>query len=425
MKNLFKQIPAIMIAGGIAAIVIVGWLLNRLTGFIKGLPLSIVSGAAIVLVFVCIGLLITVIASIYARTGAQQPKGGGFFKMLFAPERATPGHAIENPDRPIAAAHGNAWYDDKWYRTIWIAGPLVAVAAMVLWFWIMPADGRSAQWAKPLDPGSRAAQLLKLRDTAKTSRQAMDSLQRIALGGEPLAQFYMGALYDPDLKLSVIVQPDLDKAVDWYSKAASQGDQTSLNNLALTYARGIYTRVDYTRACDYARKLNADGIGSGLLIKGDCYSRGLGGTPIDLAQAADAYEAASNKGNARAGATLGYFYENGLGGRPRNNEMARKYYQAAAAAGDVLGLHNLGAAYNSGLLGLQRDGTEAARLIMQALEEKYDVTVQSLTKQPEVWSFEFWQSMQRRLTEKGLYDGPTDGRVNFATLDAVKKLGKN
>src|ERR1700685_565257 len=104
MKNLFKQIPAIVIAGGIAAIVVIGWLLNRLTGFIKGLPLSIMSSAAIVLVLVCIGLLITVIASLYARAGAQQPKGGGFFKLLFAPERAIPGHAIENPDH-LRAAH--------------------------------------------------------------------------------------------------------------------------------------------------------------------------------------------------------------------------------------------------------------------------------------------------------------------------------
>jgi hypothetical protein len=47
----------------------------------------------------------------------------------------------------------------------------------------------------------------------------------------------------------------------------------------------------------------------------------------------------------------------------------------------------------------------AARLIFRALEAKYDVTVQSLTTHPEIWSAEFWLNLQRRLTDKGLYAG--------------------
>ncbi len=244
------------------------------------------------------------------------------------------------------------------------------------------------------------------------------------IGGEALAQFFYATLYDPDFKLSTIVQPDIAKAVDWYSKAANQGDETSLNNLALAYSKGIFIRVDYTRACYYARKLGTNSFAAGLLVKGDCYARGLGGTQVDLAQAAAAYETSSTKGNVRAGATLGYFYENGLGGKTRSNETALKYYRGAADKGDALGLHNLGSAYNSGLLGLQRDGAESARLIFQALEKKYDVTVQSLTNRPELWTSDFWQNLQRRLAEKGLYSGAIDGRANPATLDAVRRLGR-
>jgi TPR repeat protein len=160
------------------------------------------------------------------------------------------------------------------------------------------------------------------------------------------------------------------------------------------------------------------------LVKGDCYARGLGGTPIDLAQAATAYENSSARGNARAEATLGYFYENGLGNKNRNSETALKHYRAAADRGDALGLHNLGSAYNSGLLGAPRDGAEAARLIFRALEAKYNVTLQSLTTHPEIWSAEFWLNLQRRLFDKGLYVGPLDGRASAATLDAVRRLGK-
>jgi TPR repeat protein len=269
----------------------------------------------------------------------------------------------------------------------------------------------------------RANQLLALRDAAKTSRPAMDTLERDARGGEAVAEFFYGTLFDPDFKLSTIVQPDPGKSMDWYGKAANQGHETALNNLAVAYSRGVYTRLDYTRACFYARKLGVNSFPGGLLVKGDCYARGLGGTPVDMVQAANAYETSSAKGNARAEATLGYFYENGLGGKAKSSETALKHYRAAADKGDALGLHNLGAAYNAGLLGLQRDGSEAARLIVRALEAKYEVTLQSLTTHPEVWSSDFWQNLQRRLEEKGLYSGVVDGRANPATLDAVKKLG--
>ncbi len=323
------------------------------------------------------------------------------------------------------AAHGKLWYDDKWYRIAWLAWPQALAAVVLLWFWVMPSNSKSAQWARPVDAATRSSQLLALRDRAKSSKPDMDTLERDARGGEASAQFFFATLFDPDFKLSTIVQPDVNQALEWYGKAANQGDETSLNNLALTYSRGIYTRVDYTRACYYARKLGTDSFANGLTVKGDCYARGLGGTQIDLAQAANAYETATTKGNLRAEATLGYFYENGLGGRPKNAETALKHYRAAADKGDSLGLHNLGSAYNSGLLGLQRDGAEAARLILLALEKKYEVTVQSLTLHPEIWTFEFWQSLQRRLAEKGLYAGAIDGRANPATLDAIKRLGKS
>lgn len=321
------------------------------------------------------------------------------------------------------AAHGKLWYDDKWYRIAWIVWPQALAIVLVLWFWAMPSTGKNAQWAKPLDGAARASQLLALRDSAKSSRPAMDTLERDALGGEPLAQFFFATLFDPDFKQSTIVQPDIAKTIEWYSKAANQGNESSLNNLALTFSRGAFTRVDYTRACYYARKLAADSFANGLLVKGDCYARGLGGTQVDMVQAAKAYETSSSKGNVRAGAALGYFYETGLGGLQKNSETALKYYRAAADKNDALGLHNLGAAYNSGLLGLQRDGSEAARLIFHALETKYDVTLQSLTTRPDLWTAEFWQNLQRRLTERGLYSGTIDGRANPATLDAVRRLG--
>lgn len=321
-------------------------------------------------------------------------------------------------------AHGKLWYDDKWYRLAWVAWPQALGVVLMMFLWAMPPSISNVPWAKPMDGKERAQQLQALRDAAKSNQSAMDRLERDARSGEMLAQFYYGTLFDPDFKLSTLVKPDVGQAIDWYSLAGRQGEQTALNNLSTTFSNGRYIRVDYTRACSYARQLRPNAPANGLAVKGDCYARGLGGTPVDLVQAANAYESATNQGNVHAAAALGYFYENGVGGKPRNNELALKYYRAAADKGESLGLHNLGTAYNLGSLGLQRDGSEAARLIFHALENRYEVTVQSLTTRPDFWSSDFWTNLQRRLAEKGLYSGSIDGQPNAATLDAVKRLAR-
>jgi SpoVK/Ycf46/Vps4 family AAA+-type ATPase len=104
MKNVFKnqQILGITI-GGAAATMITAWVLNPQSGpagIIKGLLPTTqmwLSGVTIVLAFVCVGLLVTAVASAYARTGALQPvQSGGLpdtVKMIFAPVR-------DIPDRP-------------------------------------------------------------------------------------------------------------------------------------------------------------------------------------------------------------------------------------------------------------------------------------------------------------------------------------
>lgn len=326
---------------------------------------------------------------------------------------------------PWLAAHGKLWYDDKPYRIAWLIWPQALAAAFVLLFWFAPSSSPTrAQWAKPMDQAARSQQLQTMRNNAKTNQQEMDALERAASGGEPVAQFYYATLFDPDLKLSSIVGPDASVATGWYQRAAVQGHQASMSNLALSYYFGNMGRTDHTRACYYARSLNADAFANALRVKGDCYAQGLGGLEVDLTAAANAYELAAKGNDAHATAALGYFYENGVGGRPKNQETALKYYRFGADKGDALGLHNLGYAYNAGLLGLQRDPNESARLIMQALEKKYEVTVQSLTTRPEYWTPEFWQNLQRRLAERGYYSGQADGRVTTPTLDAVRRLGR-
>jgi stage V sporulation protein K len=108
MKNLFKdqQILAI-IMGSVGATIITGLFFNlQLASWFRGLApstQSILSGGAMVFVLAGIGLLVTFVASSYARTGALQPAQsgglGGAVKMLFTPVReipdSSPNKAIE------------------------------------------------------------------------------------------------------------------------------------------------------------------------------------------------------------------------------------------------------------------------------------------------------------------------------------------
>ena len=61
----------------------------------------------------------------------------------------------------------------------------------------------------------------------------------IAVRWRAVAQFYYATLLDPDLKLSTIVAPDANKAIGWYQRAANQGDQSAMSNLAISYYFGI------------------------------------------------------------------------------------------------------------------------------------------------------------------------------------------
>jgi hypothetical protein len=300
------------------------------------------------------------------------------------------------------AAHGRLWYDDKWYRLAWVLWPQAFGILLMLWLWAMPSKPSELRWAKPIDPAARAAELLRLRDAARSSQPAMDTLARDATGGEMLAQFFVATLYDPASKLSTIVQPDIGKAVDWYSRAAGQGDEPSLNALALTYASGINTRQDYTRACYYARKLGDDAPAAGLVIKGDCYAFGRGGIQANMALAANIYEAAFNKGDAHAEAILGYLYENGLR-RPKQKsrdgaEILPRRRRKGRPARTV----------QFGLCVQFRPARPAARR-RRGCAPDCPGTGSKIRghravadhSHPEIWSADFWQNLQRLLVREG------------------------
>ena len=131
------------------------------------------------------------------------------------------------------------------------------------------------------------------------SAAAGTELERIASGGDPLAQNAMGLLF-----LSGEAVPrDEALAIEWFSKAAKQGNVESAHNLAVVYER----------------------------------SRGPARNPR---AAVHWYEFAAQHGLARAQANLGYLLAEGIG-TARDVAQAKMWIERAAAQNEPRGQYLL------------------------------------------------------------------------------------
>lgn len=62
--------------------------------------------------------------------------------------------------------------------------------------------------------------LLHLRNQAEHSPTALQQLKQQAHTGDRVAQYYLGALYDPSLKLGRVEPANWNQALYWYQNAA-------------------------------------------------------------------------------------------------------------------------------------------------------------------------------------------------------------
>jgi hypothetical protein len=322
----------------------------------------------------------------------------------------------------LMSAHGRLWYDDPIYRASWIIAP--QCIALVLLAWIFAPAGSPVPWGKPsAPPAVQEEEILSLRDQAKTSREAMTKLESMAATGNPLANFYVGTLYDPVFKFSKIVSPDVDKSISYYGVAANSGNQPAKEHLMNFYLLPDYGRQDRVKGCDIAINPAMQPTVFVQQWRGYCYADGWGTTKSDWVKAVAAFRVGAEKGDARSQAELGAYYAVGGGGLPQDFEMAAKLAKQAADQGDLLGIYNLGSCYEIGCGSLQKNPAEAARLVALALDSKFDVAINDLTTRANAHSPQFWQELQRQLSKRNVYNGPLDGTPNPAVINAIKRMG--
>ena len=129
---------------------------------------------------------------------------------------------------------------------------------------------------------------------------------------------------------------DYGQAMDWFQKAAAEGNADAENNIGALYRDGFGVQFDYTKAMCWFQRSAAQGNAEGERWVGVLYFLGHG-VPQDYVQAIQWYEKAAAQGDATAEYNLGFSYENGLGvPKDETNSGAIAWYKKAAAQRDPI-----------------------------------------------------------------------------------------
>ena len=178
-----------------------------------------------------------------------------------------------------------------------------------------------------------------MRDSAKTDAAAFERLKRLADRGDKNAQFALGTLYDPDLNLSKLTNPDVNQSIGWYTKAAEQGQPNAQFNLGRFFYDGKYVTQNFATAVFWFEKSAVQGVAPAKSVLAFCYKNG-NGVAADPYKAFQWFEKAANNGDAFARNALGEAYANGRG-VAQDLEKARYWFEQAKAKGNTDAAANL------------------------------------------------------------------------------------
>jgi TPR repeat protein len=156
------------------------------------------------------------------------------------------------------------------------------------------------------------------------------------------------------------------EALDWYRKAADQGDSEGRVRVGNMYRIGMGVQQDYAEALRYYRLAADQGNPNGQNALAFMYQQGLGVTQ-DYAEAARLLQLSANQGNSTGQYDLGSLYEKGLGVKVDNEEAAR-LFKLSADQGNPHAQNSLGVMFARGV-GVKQDYTEAARLFRLSADQ--------------------------------------------------------
>lgn len=143
------------------------------------------------------------------------------------------------------------------------------------------------------------------------SGEYVESVQwftKAAKQGQLLAHLKLGQIYADGKG----VDRNIDLAINWYSKAAEQGDETAAYALGTIYYYGKGVPRNYEKAAKWFTKLANQGDAISQSILGDMYLEGQG-LPQNHTKAAYWYKKSALKGNSFSLVDLASLHAIGLG----------------------------------------------------------------------------------------------------------------
>lgn len=156
-----------------------------------------------------------------------------------------------------------------------------------------------------------------------------------AEAGDVKAQFEIARMFETGDGTKV----DMQKAVNWYMKAADQGYGDAQYQIAWMYANGIGLRQDYAAAAKWYRLASTFHNHTDAQFRlGELYFNGRG-VEHDYGKAIQYYTQAASKGHAAAQYLLGSMYQEGWGVK-RDLIIAYMWMKMSAAKVDeALAIH--------------------------------------------------------------------------------------
>lgn|SRR5512137_727596 len=130
-----------------------------------------------------------------------------------------------------------------------------------------------------------AVTLLLLLASCDSSQRVLDETTLKAERGDTTAQVFLGkAYFTGHYAESHGVLQDYAQGVNWFRKAAEQGDAYALRMLGIAYYRGAGVTRDYAQAANWYRKAAEQGDPGAQVWLGSAYYRGEKGfnEPQDL-----------------------------------------------------------------------------------------------------------------------------------------------
>ena len=212
------------------------------------------------------------------------------------------------------------------------------------------------------------------RGVDRDLEKAHEYYLKAAEAGDATAMFCVG--YDYGNGEGAI--KDYQKALEWYQKAADAGEISALNNIAVMYADGDGVEKDVVKAFDLYLKAAEGGDEMAMKNVAQKYADGEG-TEKNMGKAIEWATKSAEAGNVNGMVTLADFYYDGTGGIDKNYEKAFYWFKKAADEGNVYSMYMTGQCYEYGR-GTDKNKRAAMDIYKKAWNKDYRPAVEALLR---------------------------------------------